>query len=168
MPPRAFCVRRASMLSRPTMARKAMALAEAGSDLLVLDINLPDIDGFEVCRQLRCAQPHGLSADRAPVGDVHGHSDMEPGPGGRRRQLSDASGRSGGADRHRARTAVCAPGRHHQACRRRPFSHRVRTGIQRHRAARCDSSSVATSIPLSARLPARSRGGHRRIVRCRA
>jgi PAS domain S-box-containing protein len=32
---------------------RAMALAEGDIDLLVLDINLPDIDGFEICRQLR-------------------------------------------------------------------------------------------------------------------
>src|ERR1700733_1383590 len=32
---------------------RAIALAEGDIDLLVLDINLPDIDGFEVCRQLR-------------------------------------------------------------------------------------------------------------------
>ena len=31
----------------------ALALASGGIDLLVLDVNLPDIDGFEVCRELR-------------------------------------------------------------------------------------------------------------------
>ena len=32
---------------------RAMALAEEDISLLVLDINLPDMDGFEICRQLR-------------------------------------------------------------------------------------------------------------------
>ena len=32
---------------------RAMTLAEEDISLLVLDINLPDMDGFEVCRQLR-------------------------------------------------------------------------------------------------------------------
>lgn len=33
--------------------RAALALIASGVDLVVLDINLPDIDGFEVCRELR-------------------------------------------------------------------------------------------------------------------
>jgi PAS domain S-box-containing protein len=36
-----------------TTGNEAIALAEAGADLVVLDVNLPDMDGFEVCRVLR-------------------------------------------------------------------------------------------------------------------
>jgi PAS domain S-box-containing protein len=32
---------------------QALALAMAGPDLVILDVNLPDIDGFEVCRRLK-------------------------------------------------------------------------------------------------------------------
>ena len=35
-------------------------------DLVVLDIRLPDIDGYEVCRRLRSAPPHARSADHLP------------------------------------------------------------------------------------------------------
>ena len=42
--------------------REALAMArDAAPDLIVLDVNLPDLDGFEVCRRLRDAQ------DDAPV-----------------------------------------------------------------------------------------------------
>jgi PAS domain S-box-containing protein len=43
--------------------QEALALAHQGPDLIVLDVNLPDIDGFEVCRQLR-ARP---DTARTPV-----------------------------------------------------------------------------------------------------
>ena len=45
--------------------QEALALAERGPDLVVLDVNLPDIDGFEVCRRLR-ARP-----DTARIPVVH-------------------------------------------------------------------------------------------------
>ena len=36
-----------------TSGQEALALAQRKPDLVVLDVNLPDIDGFEVCRRLR-------------------------------------------------------------------------------------------------------------------
>ena len=36
---------------------EALAFAEQDVGLIVLDINLPDIDGLEVCRRLRLEQP---------------------------------------------------------------------------------------------------------------
>ena len=32
-------------------------LATRDADLVVLDVNLPDVDGFEVCRRLRAGRP---------------------------------------------------------------------------------------------------------------
>ena len=43
--------------------QEALTLAQQGPDLIVLDVNLPDIDGFEVCRRLR-ARPETA---RTPV-----------------------------------------------------------------------------------------------------
>ena len=39
--------------------QEALDLAETGPDAVVLDINLPDMDGFEVCQALR-ARPKQL------------------------------------------------------------------------------------------------------------
>ena len=34
-------------------AAEALALARTGPDIIVLDVKLPDLNGFEVCRQLK-------------------------------------------------------------------------------------------------------------------
>ena len=36
-----------------TTGEQALELASKGTDILLLDVNLPDIHGFEVCRRLR-------------------------------------------------------------------------------------------------------------------
>src|SRR5262249_23542533 len=46
-----------------TTGTEALELAQTRPDLVVLDVNLPDIDGFEVCRRLR-SQP---ALNRPPV-----------------------------------------------------------------------------------------------------
>src|SRR5215203_6065979 len=42
---------------------EALKLAQQRPDLILLDVNLPDINGFEVCRQLR----HDLATASIPV-----------------------------------------------------------------------------------------------------
>ncbi|MBT3996445.1 MAG: response regulator, partial [Chloroflexi bacterium] len=39
--------------SQPTGLDALQAIKEAPPDLVILDVNLPDIDGFEVCRRIR-------------------------------------------------------------------------------------------------------------------
>ena len=34
-------------------SRRSLAIRERPPDLVLLDINLPDIDGFEVCRRIK-------------------------------------------------------------------------------------------------------------------
>ena len=49
----AFFERPASTFVKPTTGQEALDMAEANPQAIVLDVNLPDIDGFEVCRILR-------------------------------------------------------------------------------------------------------------------
>jgi len=58
---------------------EAIGMAAEGVDMLVLDVNLPDIDGFEVCRQIRARETvrrmpiiHLSATFVADVDKVHG------------------------------------------------------------------------------------------------
>jgi PAS domain S-box-containing protein len=64
---------------------QALALAADGPDLVILDVNLPDIDGFEVCRRLK-SDPATASIPVVHLSAVH-------------RELDDrVRGLEGGAD----------------------------------------------------------------------
>src|SRR5262245_37489740 len=36
--------------------REALRLAESPLDLIILDVNLPDINGFEICKRIRASE----------------------------------------------------------------------------------------------------------------
>ena len=61
-----------------TGATALCAAAERRPDLVILDLKLPDISGYEVCRQLRKRFPHGevpilmLTALREPIDELRG------------------------------------------------------------------------------------------------
>ena len=118
-----------------TTGAEALAAAEQDIGLIVLDINLPDIDGLEVCRRLRARTNTAYLPIIHLTATFVASDDMAAGPLGRRRQLPHAPGGSAGADRHGARAAVRAPGRRAQAHHRRALPHHLRTGLERHRAA---------------------------------
>jgi PAS domain S-box-containing protein len=65
---------------------EGLALAESGVHLIVLDVNLPDIDGFAVCRKLR-AQEHTchipvIHLSATFVADIHKVKGLESGADG--------------------------------------------------------------------------------------
>src|SRR5436190_7164861 len=49
---------------------EALRLAEQNPDLVILDVNLPDLDGFEVCRRLR-ARPATRDVGVVHLSGVH-------------------------------------------------------------------------------------------------
>ena len=62
---------------------EALEKAKEGVDLVVLDVNLPDIDGFEVCRRLRADETTArlpvLHLSATFVQDVHKVHGLEAG-----------------------------------------------------------------------------------------
>ena len=108
----AVCHRARAALGRVrgmTATTGTAALAAArDAELMVLDINLPDIDGFEVCRRLR-ASPETA---RLPVLHLSAtftqDEDRAIGLRGGSRRLPYPAGRSTGADRDGANAALRA------------------------------------------------------------
>ena len=47
---------------------QALEFAGKGADLILLDVNLPDIHGFEVCRRLSGKSPNCAPASHSPFG----------------------------------------------------------------------------------------------------
>ena len=90
--------------------------AAPGVDLMVLDINLPDIDGFEVCRRLR-EDPRTAQIPVLHLSATFTQA-RRAGLRGGRGQLSDAAGRAAG---------VCWP--RSERC----FSRVTRTSARRRR-----------------------------------
>ena len=66
--------------------REALAKSKGGADLIILDVNLPDIDGFEVCRILRSepvtARTPVIHLSATFVKDVHKVKGLEAGADG--------------------------------------------------------------------------------------
>ena len=89
-----------------TTGKEALRLAAERPDLIILDINLPDVDGYEVCRQVKSDPVDVVDTRHAHVGDLCGHREPRHGPRTRRRRLPDLADRTAGADRaHRGAVA---------------------------------------------------------------
>ena len=126
--------------------------AAAGADLIVLDVNLPDVDGFEVCRRLR-EDPKTAQIRCCTCGDVHQRHGLHARFRGGRGRLSDAAGRAAGAARDRAHAAFRASRGSPAARRRCPAAHHVQSSRPSPSRSWTTSSSSKASIPPIARSP---------------
>ena len=81
---------------------EALAICErAECDLVLLDVMMPDMDGFEVCRRLK-TNPATHHIPVVMVTALDQPSDKVRGPGSRRRRFPDQADPRTGADRARA------------------------------------------------------------------
>ena len=101
---------RASRSGRRRPARTGSRAAAEDPDLILLDVHLPDIDGFEVCRRLKqdadTRHIPVLQRSQSHVDDAARVLRARE----RRRRVSGRAGRSRGARGHGARPAARAPG----------------------------------------------------------
>jgi CheY-like chemotaxis protein len=107
----------------------AAALAAAPqADLVVLDVNLPDIDGFEVCRRLRANPETALLPVLHLSATFTNSSDFTQGFEAGADSYLDPAGGAAGFDRDRAHIAVRASGGHDQARTGCEAAHDVQSG----------------------------------------
>ena len=90
---------------------EALRLVASLPDLVILDVKLPDIDGFEVCRRIK-SDPATAAIPVLHISTTFvAYRRQGPWPGQRCRRLLDQRGRADGADRHGARPAARPMGR---------------------------------------------------------
>ena len=79
---------------------EALRLAAEKPALIILDVKLPDVSGFEVCRRIK-ADPATAIDPRAPhLHHLRRHGGSDPGPEGRCRRLPDGRPGAAGAGGH--------------------------------------------------------------------
>ena len=116
---------------------EALELLSARPDLVILDVKLPDISGFEVCRRIK-SDPADMRHPRAPYfDDIRPSRGQDSGARQRRRRLSDECGRADGADRDSPGPAAGPPGRGNRAAHDAAMANDVRRDQRRGHAARC-------------------------------
>ena len=145
---------------------EALALAAAGDiDLVLLDIVMPEMDGYEVCRRLRDGPGHALPADRDDhrqrrPGEAHGDR-------GRRRRLRVEAVRPCGAARARPLAAAgeALPRHDRGAGRRAGRVQPAARGARARAGRRARAAGPAAPVPVAAARRARRVLGRRLVPR---